>query len=490
MIRRSKSVLVRAVPLIMAGLLGGCVSADRFPIDRGFVAVSARAQPVTKTQSVWVTNAAQAAQIDAKVRQLVKGRTIDADTAVRVALLNNRGLQAAYADLGTSVAELWQESLPVNPSIAIGAFGNNVTQTLEGAIIANVLSLATRPRRIAIAETRVRQAQERAIEATLRLAHDTRRAFIEASAAWGVVVELNRAKVTADAAAELASELGRTGAFAKAEQARQQAFYAELTADTARARLAARIAKEQLTRLLGLWGETLTYEVPNGLPDLPRRVADQSTIERQALLNRVDLKIAKLELEALARSYGLDKATRYVSDLALAGGLEYEREEETEEEDGQERTNVTNRLTPRIEVEFEIPIFDSGQARLRRAELATMRAGNLLAERAVNVRSEARAAWLAYRGTYDIAKQYRDAVVPLRRTIEDESVLTYNGMITNTFELLADTRARINSVRAALEARRDFFLSEVDIAAAIYGGGVEGAAPNEEAAEAGGEEEE
>lgn len=478
---------IRAAVLLVSGTLGGCMTAADFPLERGFVDVSTGARPVTKTESVWVTNAAQSAAVDAEVRRLVKGRTIDADTAVRVALINNRGLQAAYADLGTSVAELWQESLPVNPTITLGASGNSMTQAIEGAIVNNLLSLATRGRRVDIAQTRVRQAQQQAIAETLRLAAETRRAYIEAAAAWGVVMELDRATVAADAAAELALELGRTGAWTKAEQARQQAFYAELTAETARARLAARGAKERLTRHLGLWGETLTYQVPNGLADLPRRLSDQSAIERLALENRADLKVAKLELEALAKSYGLAEATRYVSDLVLTTGADVEREVETEEnEEGQERTDITNRVGGRVEVEFEIPIFDTGEARLRSAELETMRAANLLAERAVNVRSEARAAYVAYRGTYEIARQYRDAVVPLRRTIEAEAVLTYNGMITNTFDLLLDTRERINSVRAALEARRDFFLAEVDVTAAIYGGGVEGATPDAEVAEAGG----
>lgn len=470
----------RLTVLIGGTVLSGCIAPETFPIDRGFTEVSVGARGVTKAESVWVTSAAQSAAIDAEVRALVKGRTIDAETAVRVALLNNRGLQAAYADLGTSVAELWQESLLENPSVAVGISGNSMTQVIEGAIISNLLSLATRERRIAIAQTRVLQAQQEAIEATLRLAAETRRAFIDASAAWGVVVELNRANVTADAAAELALELGRTGAWTKAEQARQQAFYAELTAETARAKLAARLAKERLTRQLGLWGENLTYQVPNGLPELPRTVCDQSTIERLALQNRADLEIAKLELEALARSYGLTEATRYVTDLQLTAGAEIEREVETEEnEDGTTSENATNRLGGRAEIEFEIPIFDTGAVRLRKAELATMRAANLLAERAVNVRSEARAAYLSYRGTYDIARQYRDAVVPLRRIIEGEAVLTYNGMITNTFDLLNDTRIRIDSLRAALEARRDFYLAEVDVTAAIYGGGVEGAEPSE-----------
>ena len=88
-----------------------------------------------------------------------------------------------------------------------------------------------------------------------------------------------------------------------------------------------------------------------------------------------------------------------------------------------------------------------------------MRAANRLAEKAVNIRSEARSAYTAYRSTYDIARHYRNTVVPLRSKIEEESLLTYNGMITNTFELLADTRAKIDSIlwrqrQAGVLARR------------------------------------
>lgn len=464
----------------VVGLLAGCVSPSEFPVERGFGEVSAATRPITKAESVWATNAEQQARNEARIDALVAGRTIDADTAVKIALLNNRELQADYADLGLAVADLWQESLPENPRLVLGTTANALTKTFESLIVANILSMATRERRVAIAETRVRQAQQRAIERTLAMAHETRRAYIEAAAAWGVVGELNRALVAADAAAELAAELGRTGAFSKVEQARNQAFYAELTADKARAVLAARLAKEALTRRLGLWGANLSYEVPNGLPALPAKIRDQSAIERLALENRVDLKIAKLELEALARSYGLTKATRYVTDLELAAGFEFEREVEVEEDDrGRKSNDILTSEGISAELDFTIPIFDTGEARLRKAELEIMRASNLLAARAVAVRSEARAAHTAYRGTWDLARHYRDAVVPLRRTVEDEAVLTYNGMITNTFDLLADTRARIGATRAALEARRDFYLAEVDVTAAIWGGGVRGAPAGE-----------
>src|SRR5690606_37732761 len=88
---------------------------------------------------------------------------------------------------------------------------------------------------------------------TLRLAADTRRAWIDAVAAWERVAYLNRAQAAADSASALAEKLGQTGAFTKTGQAREHVFYAELAGQTAEARLQARMAKEALTRLMGLW---------------------------------------------------------------------------------------------------------------------------------------------------------------------------------------------------------------------------------------------
>ena len=191
--------------------------------------------------------------------------------------------------------------------------------------------------------------------------------------------------------------------------------------------------------------------------------------------------MAKLDLEATAKSYNLTEATRYVTDLEILTGFETERELE----DGEKNVDATGNVA----LEFVIPIFDSGKARMRKGELAYMRAANLLAEKAVNVRSEARSAYQAYRANYDIARHYRNSVVPLRTKIEEESLLTYNGMITNTFELLADSREKVNSILLAANAKRDFWLAEANLAPAIYGGGA-GAAGGETdvaaAAESGG----
>ena len=128
-----------------------------------------------------------------------------------------------------------------------------------------------------------------------------------------------------------------------------------------------------------------------------------------------------------------------------------------------------------LEVEFEIPIYDFGQANVRNAQETYMAAANRLAERAVNVRSEAREAYLRYRGNFDLARYYQSRVLPLRKTIQDETLLHYSGMLVDVTRLITDARARILSNVEAINARRDFWIAATDLKAAMVGGGMGGA---------------
>jgi outer membrane protein TolC len=463
-----------AALLLSSLTLAGCVTTQdggEYAVpDAGFSTVSQKTKAATGKQTVWVQNQQEAQALSERVHGMVHKKPVDADKAVQVALLNNKGLQAAYADIGMSAAEVWQQSLPENPKVSIGALGIGapglgLLRSLEGMIAANILSSMTRERRVDLADTRFRQAQLKAAVETLKLAADTRRAWISAVSSYETVYYLEQGQAAADAASELAKKLGESGAMPKAGQAREHAFYAELTGQKAQAKLAAQLAKEELTRLMGLWGTEVDYYVPDKLPQLPGKLKAKESIEGEALRQRVDLQVAKLELEATAKAYGLTEATRYLTDLEIISGIDLDRELEKDE------PGISSTVTPRVELEFVIPIFDSGKARMRKVELAYMRDANLLAEKAVNIRSEARAAYTGYRSTHEIARHYKNSVLPLRSKIEEESLLTYNGMITNTFELLADSRAKIGTLLQSVNAKRDFWLAEANLNAAIYGGG-------------------
>jgi outer membrane protein TolC len=88
----------------------------------------------------------------------------------------------------------------------------------------------------------------------------------------------------------------------------------------------------------------------------------------------------------------------------------------------------------------------------------------------VNVRSQAREAYAAYRSAYDIASRYQRDILPLRRIIADETQLRYGAMQIDEFALLVEARQRINATIAAVDARRDFWLADADLRAAIVGG--------------------
>ena len=453
-------------------LLGACVGAvPSTYTDKkaGFAIISAQTSAAIGKETVFAQTQAENDALKRQVQVLLKGKVVDAETAVQVALFNNKGLQASYALVGISAAEAWQQSTPANPIVSVGLLGIGAPElgayrAIEGVFRANVLDATTRKQRIAVADASFQQAQQSAVGATLALANQTRIAWINAVSTFETLDYLEQAKRTSDAGSELARKLGETGALNKAGQAREQAFNAELAGQVAKARLNATRAKEDLTRLMGLWGSDVTYKVADALPALPKAVGKISGLESKALRNRVDLRIAQLGLEAQAAAFGLTDQTRIVSDLELVGGIESEREIGLS-------GDINQKLAPpKLEVEFAIPIFDSGKARMRKAELSYLQAANALAEKAVNVRSEVRVAEASYHASYLIARHYHDVVVPLRVTVEEEGLLSYNGMITNTFELLTDVREKLGAQLEAANAKRDFYLAQADLNAAIYGG--------------------
>jgi len=397
----------------------------------------------------------------ARVRALL-GRPLTADAAVRIALLNNRGLQAAYNELGLAEAAMVQASLPSNPTFSLSRVSTSIEIEIERRIVADILALASLPARAEIAADRFWQAQLRAAEETLRVAAETRRAFYRAVAARELGGLLEQAKSAAETATELARRLGETGAMNKLDQAREQVFYAEVTAQLATAHQRAASERERLTRLMGLWGADLDFKLPDALPALPSPKA-LPAIETEAVRRRVDLQVARIELNALAKSYGLTNATRFINLLEVSGTSKTQREADGARGSG-----------GGVEVEFQLPIFDFGEVRVRQSEQTYMQALNRLVERAVNVRSEARDAYRNYRSTYDIARHYRDEVMPLRKIISDEMILRYGAMQIDVFALLAEARQRINSSVSAIEARREFWLAHTDLSVAVVGGGPSG----------------
>jgi outer membrane protein TolC len=453
-VQRGRAGLV--TPLIVALLLGGCAT---FSSDAGMQAVTGLAARELGKDALKIGSEETAAAAQARVQRLLAS-TLSPDAAVQIALLNNPGLQAAYNELGIAEAATVEASLPPNPTLSISRLSTPVELDIERRVAGDILALATLPVRANIAADHFHQAQLRAAEETLRVAAEARRNYYHAVASRQLVTSLNNASSAAEASAKLARQLGDTGAMNNLDQAREQAFYVDIATQLIAARQRAASEREALIRSLGLWGKEVEFKLPERLPALPRRLRTPPAIEAEAIRRRVDLKIARIEVETLAKSYGLTSATRFINLLDVAGVSR------TQREGGASGTGGG------VEVELQVPIFDFGEARLRQAGESYAQAVNRLTEKAINVRSQARDAYRAYRSAYDIAVRYRDQALPLRQTITDEILLRYGAMQLDVFTLLTEARQRVAVNVAGIQAQRDFWLASTDLDAAITGGGV------------------
>ena len=438
------------VPVAFA--LAGCAT---FSQDGGFGSAEQMTQARIGKELKWAKSDADRDAIDQRVAELLR-KPLSVDDAVQIALLNNKGLQAAFFELGISEADLVQAGRLPNPHFSMLRARDGDEFVIEQAFTFNVFSLITMPQVVQIEQRRFAQVQRAITMQTLSLAAETRKAYYVAVAADQTLGYMEQVGRTAEAGAELGRRMAQVGNWSKLQQAREQSFYADAALNLARAGQAQTAAREKLTRLLGLWGERAQFRLPQRLPDLPKEANDLPGVEQTAMEQRLDVQAAKLETEALAKNLGLTRTTRFINVLEF----------------GPARVLEGHRSEPYkrgYEVSLELPIFDWGTAKVAKAEALYMQAVYRAAETAIDARSEVREAYQGYRSSFDIARHYRDEIVPLRKRIAEENQARYNGMIIGVFELLADARAQISSVNSYIESLRDFWIAQADLEMALMG---------------------
>ena len=422
--------------------LGGCASLSQ---DGGFSSVQSLTKERIGKDVAWVKSDDDAATVEKTIAPLL-AKPLTVDDAVTIALLNNRGLQASYAELGIAEANLVQAGRLRNPLFSFTRLTRGDELQIDRQLMLPLMNLLTMPLATKIERRYFEQAQFRAAGDALRVADETRRAYFSAVAAQETVKYMQQVKLSAEASTELANKMAQVGNWSKLEQMREQAFYADVTTDLSRAMQMQIAEREKLTRLMGLWGGKTAFQLPDRLPDLPKAPRDIADIEAQAMQNRLDVMMARRELAGLADSFGLTKATRFINVLDV-GYLRNSYNQSPTRENG-------------YAIELQIPLFDWGGARVAKSEAMYMQAVNRTAEIAVNAQSEVREVYSGYRSAYDVAKHYRDEVVPLKKRISDEQMLRYNGMLISVFALLADARSQVMSVNASIEALRDYWMAE------------------------------
>jgi outer membrane protein TolC len=434
--------------LAAALLLSGCATVAP---DGSFGQVAGATRERIGAEPRLARDDASARELQQNVRALLGG-PLDMNGAVRVALLGNPGLQASYWKVGIAQADLVQASRLQNPSYDFKHTATGGNLEIERTFGLNLVGALLTPLASRLEARRFEQVKLEVGAEIERHAADTRRAWVEAVASSQALEYARQVNAAAEAGAELAGRMARSGNKAKLDLARQQLFYAETSAALARAGRQAVAAREALTRLLGLWGKDALYTLPEHLPELPASPAELQDVERIALEQRLDVRAARLDAEATAANLGLTKTTRFINALDLA----YTNRSDT----GASRANG-------YELSVELPLFDWGGARVAKAEAIYMQAVNRVAQAAVTARSEARASYLDYRNAWEVAAHYRDHIIPLRKQISKEVLLRYNGMLASTQDLLDDSRDQAAAVSSYIDALKEFWTAHANLEAAL-----------------------
>jgi len=436
-------------------VLGGCASLSP---DGGLSDVQGMVAGKTGPVDARLATDDKSSDARAVVADLLK-EPVTAESAVRIALLNNAAMQGSLATLGVSDALRVQAGSLPNPHFAIGRFRMGDEVEIERVLSFNLIGLLTLPWKAQWQNQQHELAKLQAAQDVIRLAADTRKAWIMAVSAEQSARYMQDVKEAAEAGGELARRMARVGNWSKLRQAREQVTLNDATAQLARSQQAAFAAREKLNRLMGLWGAQTNYRLPERMPDLPKDVEQIADVEARALSERLDVRSAVAESSYVAGQLGFNKVTGYLDGLTLSATR-------SSVFDNAAQTKESLRG---VELELPLPLFDWGGARNARSKAMYLQSTARVQAVAVNARSEAREAYFGYRTAYDLARHYREEVVPLRKFISDEMVLRYNGMLASVWDLLADSRAQVMAVNSTIEAQRDFWLAETDMQTALTG---------------------
>ena len=395
----------------------------------------------------------------AKLSSELLAKPLGMDEAVQLALANSPAMQALLAQSWADMSQATQGGRIANPIFTFERIRSGDELEIGRLLSFGLLDLLTLPRRMSIASSQVAQARVQLSVNVVEQVTQVRQAWVRAVGAQQSLEYARQVNTSAQASAELARRMQQVGNFNKLQRARQQVFYADATAQLAASQHAATAAREELTRLLGLTDEQQALLVlPERLPELPKAPREPQAVSSAASAQRLDVQMARSQLDAAGQSQGLNLLTSLVDvELGIRRDTVF---------DNAEGTRSTRKG---YELGIRLPIFDWGTARRDAMNAQSLAAASRYESAVRGASSQLRESYSAYRTAYDVARHYRDEIVPLRKTMADENVLRYNGMLIGVFELLADNRSQIASVMAAINAHQQFWLADAALSASMTG---------------------
>jgi outer membrane protein TolC len=411
--------------------LGGCVTVP-LARDARDVHTTLGARWIPEVPVSALSGEASRKDTEADVQALL-ARPLTADSAVRIALLNNRELRAAMHDLGVATGNLVQASLPPNPEVEVElrepTRGDDPLQVGIG-LEYDLSELILLPLRRGVAQAERSAERARTAGAVLELAYRARLAFLEVQARQQQLELRNRALQAAQAGYGAAVELEKVGNVPALTLANERSAVESARLAVAEAENALLDAREALNVLLGLHGPSTGWTLDAPLADPADAPEQGEELEARAIETSLDLAELRGRMESADRRHQLARTEGFLPHLS--GGFHGEKDEDRWE------------LGAHLAV--GLPLFDRKQG----ARMAALSSREALKARyeatATAIRSSLRQARGRVESTARRARHLRDVLLPARSRALDETMLQYNAMQVGVFEVL---RAQVAVTDAA-----------------------------------------
>lgn len=446
---------MKRLALCISMLAAGCAINPRPAFDATSGAVHDR----TGFETAWIRTEVDENAVLTRVREMLRA-PLTARRAAQIALLNNRALQAKIEELGVAQANIAAAGLPSNPEVEsfLGwPSERGRAKKFDLGFGTDVLDLFVLPARKRLANLEMKQAKALAGDAILQTAAEAQRHFVELAALTRMRDGLEIAQDVEQALFDFAEARHRAGTLADLDLARHRAALSEMHAERGAIERDMRVAREEMNRVMGLWGKDVEWTID--VSDLTLRAGgDAGDLERVAIEQRFDLAAARAAVELLEGTLRLQKKTRFLP-AGIRAGVKVEREGSKGE-----RVRVVG-----PDVRLQLPIFNPGRAESNRIESLYFQAQRLLEDGAVRARAEVRSARDRYRASSAIVTAYESSVVPERQRIQSLTLAQYNMMLRGADELLEAKKEVVMAEKKLVDALRDAALARIDLALAVGG---------------------
>jgi outer membrane protein, heavy metal efflux system len=385
---------------------------------------------------------------------------LDAEAAVRVALLGNRDLRARLREVGVARGELLQAGLLPNPRAEAEFLPERDTRVelrleydLTRAVLAPLAARAAAPELDA--------ARSRAAAAVVGLGYRVREGFYRLQASEQRLAITQRGLDALAARHEAAQALVAAGNVGELEVATEEVAYERARIDVAKRELEVATERENVQRLLGLHGAATAWEVRGGLPPVAALPDVAGDLERRALTGNLLLAERRQRLEALARRAGWTRAAGWIPDVSLdVHGLHGDPEEDAVP-DADWRFGAG--------ISAEIPLFDRRQGTVASLEAEFDALLETYHGLALEVRSVAREVRSRVTSSHARARQYQDVILPAQRRVTEQTLLQYNAMQLGIFQLLEARRAELDVELDSVETLREYWTAVAELGALLAG---------------------